>query len=103
MTQRHPKICGHGAESMKLVAYAVIPKEKRKVHTDWSLAGKGPREIFGMAVCQESAGSVYVFMCDSAWNVMFDTFYLSLDDAELGPEFEYVETNEESKNETETP
>jgi hypothetical protein len=78
-----PKIVGHGAEQMRLVCFAHLPPDERRVVMGTSFAGPGPREITGVAVC-EGDGGFYVFSCDAAWNVMFDSWCQTLKDATEG-------------------
>ncbi|MGC4032607.1 MAG: hypothetical protein QM754_12915 [Tepidisphaeraceae bacterium] len=83
-----PIIVGHGADNMKLVCYAVLPEDKR--HTVMqSLAGPGPRQVCGLAICDAAEDGFYLFTCDADWYVMFDTNHESLEDALHQAEFEY--------------
>ena len=87
-----PNIVGHGAEQMRLICFSRLAPERRRV-AGYSSAGPGPREIAGMAVCQNDDG-YYVFSCDAEWNVMFDSLCATLDDAisDSGHEWVYPKT-----------
>jgi hypothetical protein len=86
-----PKIVGHGAEQMRLMCFVRIAPDKRHVAGN-SLAGPGPREVAGMAVYEDEKG-YYLFSCDAEWNVMFDSWFESVEDAVAGTEYdwEYVQ------------
>jgi hypothetical protein len=82
-----PRILGHGAERMRFICYATLNPEQRYV-ADASLAGPGPREMCGKAIC-EVDGGFFLFSCDADWQVMFDSWFASLDEAERQAEFEH--------------
>jgi hypothetical protein len=74
-----PKVRGHGAETMRFVCYASLRPDQRSVAGS-SLAGPGPREIAGLAIF-EGDGGYYEFTCDAEWQVMFDNWCETLEDA----------------------
>ena len=84
-----PEIVGHGAEEMRLVCFARIDPAKRQRVLGGSLAGRGPRYIAGVAVC-EGDGGYYFFSCDAEWNVMFDSWCHTVEDATEDTEYEWV-------------
>jgi hypothetical protein len=48
------------------------------------------RAMAGLAICQSNdAQEFYLFGCDADWNVVTDTFHMSLDEAKEQAEFEY--------------
>ena len=55
----------------------------------YSMAGPGPREIAGLAVCEGDNG-YYLFSCDVEWNVMFDSWLQTVVEAVAGTEYEWV-------------
>jgi hypothetical protein len=57
---------------MKLVCYAHLLSAERQIVAGESLAGRGPREECGMAICESNDGC-YIFTCDDGWNVMGDS------------------------------
>jgi len=81
-----PLILGHGAERMRLICYASLNPEQRYV-AGLSLAGPGPREICGIAICEDDGG-FFLFSCDADWQVMFDSWFVWLNEAERQAEYE---------------
>jgi hypothetical protein len=53
-----------------------------------SLAGPGPREQAGIAVCEGDNG-FYMFTCDADWRVMWDQWAEDFGSIERQAEFSY--------------
>ena len=53
-----------------------------------STAGPGPREAAGFAVCGHE-NDYYLFTCDDAWNVMFDTWHQTPEEAKRQAEYKH--------------
>lgn len=84
-----PKIVGHCAEEMRLIYFARIDPGQRQRVLGASLAGLGPRDIAGVAVCAGDGG-YYFFSCDAEWKVMFDSWCHTLEDAIEDTDYEWV-------------
>ena len=65
---------------MTLRGYGMlVGSESRTAGT--SLAGRGPRKEFGLALCDAGKDGCYLFTCDSEWRVMWDS---SIESPEYG-------------------
>lgn len=72
MSYPPPKIMGHCAEEMRLICYANLnPSECYTAQH--APPGGGPARISGIAICDAGSEGVYLFMCDDAWQVIFDS------------------------------
>jgi hypothetical protein len=89
MRPKAPTIIGHGAERMKLICFATLKPEDRRVVKGESLAGLGPREEAGLAI-MEGDGGYYLFTCDRDWNVMWDSWSQTIEDCKRSRKVDWM-------------
>lgn len=54
-----------------------------------------PGPATGLAICQyDGADAYYLFGCDERWEVVTDTYHLSVEEAKIQAEFEYLGVSE---------
>jgi hypothetical protein len=82
-----------GAKILEFVALTL--EEKRTGNTKHIIAGDEHVEFNGLAICQyDGEDAVYLFYCDSDWNVLTDTWHENVEAArdQASFEFEGLET-----------
>jgi hypothetical protein len=75
----------------KILEYLTLTLEqKRAGNTSHVIGGKEQVEFSGLAICQyEDDEGIYLFYCDSEWNVLTDTWHETVKDAEDQASFEF--------------
>lgn len=77
-----------GAKILKYLTLA--PEQKRTGNTKHFIGGKELVEIHGLAICQyEDDSGIYLFYCDSEWNVLTDTWHETVEGAQDQASFEF--------------
>lgn len=75
----------------KVICYTSIDSRHRFTgKTKQIVRGELMGAMSGLAICQpDKTDAVYLFGCDTDWNVVTDTWHQSLDEAKEQAEYEY--------------
>lgn len=75
----------------KILKYLTLTLEQKRTGNTTHLIGEKEQiEFSGLAICQYGdEEGIYLFYCDSEWNVLTDTLHQTVQDAEDQALFEY--------------
>lgn len=78
---------------MRLVCYAQLHPSECHI-ANGTLLGKGPLRISRLAIYDAGPEGVYLFSCDDAWRVAFDSWGESVDDTLRDAQHTWPRTSE---------
>tara|TARA_R110000868_G_scaffold178253_1_gene417824 strand:+ start:595 stop:894 length:300 start_codon:yes stop_codon:yes gene_type:complete len=75
----------------KILQYLTLTSDQKQTeNTQHIIGGKEQTEFHGLAVCKYDNGAgVYLFYCDSDWNILTDTWHETTEDAQNQASFEF--------------